>query len=417
MAREIFRKAALDRHVAPEPTDRRVVLVGRGSVAALAFVGLALAVALAWGMLGRIPTYAAAEGILVERGGNLSTVEAPGAGVVSAVIPALGDQVRRGQVLARLERGDTEQRVANAREALAERQTALKRLRTQTAAVQEMRRASAEARRQALDDQLVAAKRRADLLRQQVADNEDLASKGVVARRSVQQTRADQLDALGEVARINSQASELNYQEQEFAGQQQQRLLDAEFTVEEAVHQLRELESQARFAGEVLASADGRLIESATQAGESVAAGQTLFVIERTGEGLEALLFVPPRQGKLIAIGQAANIEPSHAKREEFGVVLGAVEWVSEFPSTPPGMKAVLRNDDLVRAFSKDGAPFAARVRLRRDPQTANGYAWSSDRGAEIPLSTGTLVKAEVTVREQAPITLMLPLLRELSGL
>ncbi|MBF0306355.1 MAG: NHLP bacteriocin system secretion protein [Alphaproteobacteria bacterium] len=415
--REIFRKTALDRHVAPEPTDRRVALVGRGSVAALVFVGLGLAVALAWGILGRIPTYATAEGILVERGGALSTVEAPGAGVVTRLIPALGDTVKRGQVLALLERGDTEQRVANARESVEERNTALERLRAQIATVREVRRASAEARRKALDDQLVAARRRADLLRQQVADNEELAAKGVVARRSVQQTRADQLDSLGEVARINSQASELDYQEQEFAAQQQQRILDAEFALEEAHHQLKEIESQARFASEVRATADGRLIEAATQAGESVVTGQTLFVLERAGEGLEALLFVPPRQGKLIAAVQPANIEPSHAKREEFGVVLGDTEWVSEFPSTPPGMKAVLRNDDLVRAFSKDGAPFAARVKLRRDPQTTNGFAWSSRRGAEMTLSPGTLVKAEVTVREQAPITLMLPLLRELSGL
>ena len=72
-------------------------------------------------------------------------------------------------------------------------------------------------------------------------------------------------------------------------------------------------------------------------------------------------------------------------------------------------MAAVLHNDTLVKRFSHEGAPYAAVVRLQRDATTASGYRWSSGKGPPIRLSSGTLVRAEVTTREQPPFDLVVP--------
>ena len=80
-------------------------------------------------------------------------------------------------------------------------------------------------------------------------------------------------------------------------------------------------------------------------------------------------------------------------------------------------MMAVLQNRQLVTRFSAHGAPYEARVGLIANAAGASGYAWASCNGPPVILSSGTTATAEVTVREQTPISLLLPLLRAKTGL
>jgi HlyD family secretion protein len=97
--------------------------------------------------------------------------------------------------------------------------------------------------------------------------------------------------------------------------------------------------------------------------------------------------------------------------------MIGTVASISEFPVTPEGMAAVLHNEALAKRFSGKGAPYAVVVQLQRDTKAASGYRWSSGKGPPIRLSTGTLVRAEVTTREQPPVDLVVPIMRRLSGI
>jgi HlyD family secretion protein len=111
------------------------------------------------------------------------------------------------------------------------------------------------------------------------------------------------------------------------------------------------------------------------------------------------------------------QISPTTAPREEYGTIFGTIATVSGFPATADGMMTVLRNRELVRQFSVTGPPYRAIVRLDRDPESTSGFRWTSDRGRQLELRSGTLAKAEVTVRSQRPIELVIPLLREWSGI
>jgi HlyD family secretion protein len=111
------------------------------------------------------------------------------------------------------------------------------------------------------------------------------------------------------------------------------------------------------------------------------------------------------------------NLEPSTVKREEFGMMLGKVETVSDFPMTPQGMAAVLHNDSLVTRFSREGAPYAATVVIEQDASTETGYRWAVGDGPKIHLTSGTLTRAEITTRRQRPLDLIIPLIKHITGI
>jgi HlyD family secretion protein len=145
--------------------------------------------------------------------------------------------------------------------------------------------------------------------------------------------------------------------------------------------------------------------------------GTPVIQIETEGETLEAVIYMPPDRGKNVKPGMEVRVEPTTIKREEYGSLVGRVITISEFPVTPQGMAAILHNDALVSRFSRDGAPYATRVRLENNPATMSGFRWSSGTGPPLRLSSGTLARAEVTTREQPPIDLVIPVIRRLTGI
>jgi HlyD family secretion protein len=111
------------------------------------------------------------------------------------------------------------------------------------------------------------------------------------------------------------------------------------------------------------------------------------------------------------------RVSPSTVKREEFGSMLGKVVWAAEFPSTQKGMNRVLGNEALVEKLMKEGPPIQVNVALDRDASTPTGYRWSSSTGPSLSISSGTLATGAVVVREERPIRLILPKVREKLGL
>ncbi len=132
---------------------------------------------------------------------------------------------------------------------------------------------------------------------------------------------------------------------------------------------------------------------------------------------MQAESYVPVANGKTVAAGMAVQISPSTAAREEYGFLLGKVTYVSDFPATREGMMRVLSNESLVTALSTQGPPFAVYADLLADARSPSGYAWSSGTGSELAINSATPCEVFITVREQRPLELLLPLLCQFSGL
>jgi HlyD family secretion protein len=413
----LYRKAALVAHRAPERLDRRVQLIGRGTWMALAVLYATIGGAIVWSIIGSIPTYVSGNGILINTGGAVVQVLSPAAGIVGEIDVSVGDTVQAGQTLATLTRKDLATQLRNALQAQSEAADDEKRAERDIAQAQTARHAANQRRQSALQQQAQSSRQRESEVAAALANDEALLKQGMTTLSVVLQARSDRAQAAQAAAQAAADLAQLEQQEAEASAQDARTLSNAAQGFSDARRKVAELETSTAITTVFTAPAAGRITEVLGTREMSINNAQPLFAIETGSEGLEAMIFVDPQQGKQVKPGQEVRLEAGTAKKEEYGTVQGTVTWISAFPSSTEGMRSILQNDDLAHTFSAKGPPFAVRVRLTPDSSTVSGYRWTSEKGRLLALSSGTLMNGSVVTERQAPITLVLPLLRKITGL
>ncbi|MGI4847649.1 MAG: NHLP bacteriocin system secretion protein [Janthinobacterium lividum] len=186
----------------------------------------------------------------------------------------------------------------------------------------------------------------------------------------------------------------------------------------EAQAGLRRLRLEHRLASTIVSLFDGIAVEMMAYQGDVVRKGQSVLSVEVNHGALEAMLYLPPQSNaKLIKPGMRAQVSPATSRKERFGYLVGSVSTVAKFPSTEQGMKATFDNPGLIREMTSEGPPIAVQVTLLPDPATRSGYRWSSRSGAQVELSSGTLVTGTVVIENRRPVSLVVPMLRQGLGL
>jgi HlyD family secretion protein len=412
-----FRAVALQRAASPEQLDH-LVSITKPFDWILTFVTcLALAAALTWGIIGRIPTRAAGEGILISGGGRVVDAVSAAAGRLSSINVAVGDHVLQGQAIAQIAQTDIQQRHTSAVEVFREREREHADL-TSKIASELASKGQNFAKLEAAFNQVVkATDQRIDYLTVDLKNLEDLLAKGYTTRRNVEDRRRDLADAQQRKEDARNEILKLRSQKTDLETQRARDIQQSEFTLNDARRQMDAIAGMLNQNTQVISPIEGRVLEVKVSAGSVLAVGTPVIAIESEGTELEALVYIPAERGKSVKPGMQVSIEPSTVKREEFGTMVGTIVTVSDFPITPQGMAAVLHNDSLVSRFSHDGAPYAATVSLEQDPATVSGYRWAVGKGPPLRLTSGTLTRAEVTTRNQRPLDLVLPLIKRLTGI
>jgi biotin carboxyl carrier protein len=160
----------------------------------------------------------------------------------------------------------------------------------------------------------------------------------------------------------------------------------------------------------------GQVLEVFVEEGSVIDKGTLLMTVEPPGDRLQALVYVPVGDGQKVQPGMRVEISPSTAKKSEFGYLLGTVTKVSHFPASHEAMKRILENEELVRSLTRDSPCLQIAADLIADGDTVSGYRWSSSQGPPAPLYSGTPCRALITVRQQRPVRLVVPTVRDLLG-
>ena len=409
---ESFRNGETEHFRSPEHLDRALYVTTPKAWLALCTLMVMLAAVVAWAVLGEISTHVQAEGIILSRGGMVFDTVSSADGRLARIVPGAGDIVAEGDLVAEIFDAETMERYLGAVSLKDERTRTLRDREAEAMKENALAERNIVRHRARLDKLERTGRQLVKKLHKRLQDDQALLARGLINREIVVRgeqamdlARRNLFDAMRR--RDELQAGDLRRRNELTA-----RVTNAKAAHLEAERQVNELTALIK-TWRILAPVSGRVTEIMAQVGATLEPGQSVLGIETGGEGLDALFYASPVDGKRIEAGMPALVSPATARREEFGSMIGTVERLSEFPATLDGMMAVLRNQDLARAFSRDGPPYTGRVALTLDPSTVSGFAWTSPRAVDVDITPGTLAAVEVEVSRRPPIALVVPWVKE----
>jgi HlyD family secretion protein len=415
----IFRKVSLERLASPEQLDQLMRVTDLRGWAALVAGGLVLVTGLAWGVAGRIPEHVAGTGMLVKSGGILQVTPNSGGRVVDLAVD-VGANVAEGQVVGRIAQPELADRVQAAKadlEHLRAERTELLQFSAHNVSLQQnyldQESASLEQSKAAAEESLI-------WLQQRIASQEQLVQQGLLTRSTLAATRQQADQTREKIASAKAQLTQLETRRLAARNDHADKVRQSAARIDAQVAHLADLERQLRTGTEVVAPAAGRVLEIMTDRGNLVAAGEPIMSVSLSGRAvkeLEAVIFIPSVHGKRVRPGMSIQIAPSTVKQEEYGLMVGRVTYVSDFPATGRGMQRILKNEKLASALAGGDAPYELHADLVLDPSTTSKYKWTSSKGPPLRIQSGTLATANVEVSARRPIEMVIPLIRKYTGI
>jgi HlyD family secretion protein len=411
----IFRKVALDRLSSPEQLDELLrVSNTRSWLAFIALLAL-IAVSIVWAGTGSIPVTTSGSGIIVRTGGVLNVVS-PTSGVLLELKGRVGDEVEKGQVVARIAQPELLERLKAARAVLFELRN--QRLRSATVGQNErdLQIAAISRQRENVKHTVEVLTGQLRLASEQVRVATELLAKGLITDQQRIAAEEKQAAIQGQIDALHAQLKQIDADEYlhrmqpvQTDAEMQQHVADQERTV-------AALEQELTLNTNVVTVYAGEVLEVKVQPGASVTVGTPILSMQPREKQLELLFYVPHADAKDVRTGMDVEVSPSTVKRSEFGYMKGKTTYVSDYPSTPQALMTNFQNEVLVNTLTHNGPVTEIRVRLQEDARTHSGFAWSSSRGPLIDISSGTFCSGRIITRIQRPITLVVPFLKDKLG-
>ncbi len=414
---QLFRKVALQRLSSPDRVDALLGLRRPPTPWIWASAAIALLAALYWGIAGRVEQKVAGRCILISPSG-VAEISAAAAGRVTNLAVRVGDRVVPGQEIGRILREDLFEQIEQALARLGELERRQKEVAGFGTLTGKQTQQAGNAERASIDEQMRLAAERAKAFEQRLEVESGLAAQGLITRQTTLDTEQALAGQILERERLRDRAKQLVLQSAEEDRQRNRERISIEFQVSEARRNLGALRDMERQTAPVVSPYAGRVIEVKAHNGMSVSYGAEILQIERSakdGVAIEAALYLPGGAGKRVLPGMPVELVPDYVKRQEFGFLRAKVLQVSEYPTSTPGMRPLVQNDNLLKELSGTHAPIFARAGL---DQAANGaFVWSAAAFKPPAVRSGALCHAEVTVGTHRPIELLLPALRSVLGI
>lgn len=401
----------------PDQLDNLVQVSSSASwLLLIAFSALVVA-SLIWGVFGRIDTRVESEGVFL--GGSIHYLAARGSGQVLAIRVAPGDSVSPGQVVAEIEQPDLDRQLADAQTKLSAAQDDYEQLKAFSQREAELKREYLQKQRETLERSIQEAQDRLQVLTGQMANERELADKGVLTQRDLLPT-LDTFNATNSnLERSRAELTQLRSTELRDQFNAGKDLLTAERAIFDAQREVDEARDDLARKGQIVSTAAGVVLAVLAEQGGLVSDGQDVIklgVSEPDTRDLYVLAYVPADEAKKVSVGMDVNIAPNTALPEKDGYVRGRVLSVSAFPATNDEMKLALKNEPLVARLAKSGEPFRVEIEVLKEPETPSGLAWTSGSGPDLVIDSGTLAKVFIVVDRRRPIELVIPSIKGLVG-
>ena len=438
----------------------------------LTFAGL-IGAGVIWSIFGRIPVTVEGRGVLILPR-QVIPFQSNVAGQLQSLHVKVGDCVQRDQILATMEPTGTkqlglleekrtqrerqfqdtatlsQQRTITEQQAIAtNRNTLSQRLQdslTLTPTLRTRGLAAQQEQRRSLEQRLENARSLLPVLKTRLDERQLLSSQGAISKDSTLQVQMDYtesqeaiakleaelkqldlqsteterqyLDNLNQVSQLQTQLRELDNKSAQFDQESLALKTQGDRELQEINREIAILKQQIEGNSQIISTQAGCISELNASLGQVLAAGTRLGYLQVTEPAptLKGLSYLAIKDGKRVKTGLAITITPDTVQRERFGGIIGRVEKVATLPSTREGILAAIGNADIAQTFGSNGAVIEIESALETDPNTVSGYKWSSSQGITDQITSGTTATVKITLEERAPITFVLPFLRELGG-
>jgi HlyD family secretion protein len=473
----LFREKSLERLSSPERLDQLMEVVNPKSWLPLLSLTSLVAAAGLWSIYGRIPITIEGRGVLVYPS-NVVPLQSKNSGQLSDLTVEVGDTVKKGQILGTINQTELQKQLQQQRTKLAQLQSqnqavsSLQALRIEQEkhSIQQQRQylqqriqelqsltpllkttsnESLKQQRQSLQQRLQHVQgmtpiyqQRLDIRQQlfaervithdvlldaqvQVQENQDTISKLQTQLTELDVTATEQekahRDNLSTIANLRSQLQALESRQANLAQEDLEAVTLRQKEIQAVQRDIAQLEVQLNENSQIISPHSGRIVELAVNTGQVVNPGTRLGTLDAANPDSEmvGITYFSVGDGKKIKPGMTLQITPQTVKRERFGGIVGAVKDISTFPITQAAAAKVVGNPEIVADLVSNQPAGLMQVvaDLHPDSTTFSGYKWSSSKGPELNISSGTTTTVRVTIEERAPITFILPILRSSSGI
>jgi HlyD family secretion protein len=477
---ELFRKKALDRAASPEQLDRPIQLVRPQHWLPIIGCSSLMITGITWSIKGSIPITVAGQGVLIYPStiidtqsvgaGQLSQVNVKVGdfvkkGDILAMIaqPELAKQLQLKQ--AKLTELQTQShqvqslqtnRSSVADEVLVQQQQSLK---SQIQRAQKMVPQLKERLRQqqwlknqgagSLRSQIQLAQKMVPQLKERLRQRQWLKNQGAGSGEDVLKVQQEYLQAVEKVTTLTTQLRELEVGGENVSKVQQEYLQGIEKVttlttqlreldtkkpqqveqnyqasttnqnqIQDLQREIAQLKSQLQKDNQIIAQHSGKILELTMTPGQVLTAGAKVAILEARSPAaqLVGLSFFANGEGKQIQPGMKIEMTPNSVQRERFGGITGTVTTVAPQPITPEGAVKLIGNATLAQSLMGQESKIQVAAKLQTDPANKSGFHWSSSKGPDFQVSSGSMANVRITVEERAPITFVLPFLKSWSG-
>lgn len=200
------------------------------------------------------------------------------------------------------------------------------------------------------------------------------------------------------------------------------RSLDVQIIEKKA--NLKQLKSQLRDEYYVNSPIDGKIININYQTGDypsnnvplaTVVADSALQYKENN------IVVATAKSGDIdkLSIGDYALFTPDNVERNRFGGIVAKVLKVQRSPITPEFLVNNIGSKQIANKLTSDEKLFYMQLSLKADKDTPTGFRWSSGSGPDksIKIFPNLLGKTTIYYQKRAPITYVMPFIRQLIGL
>jgi HlyD family secretion protein len=404
MFRLPFRSEALDELSSPEQLDEAIQVTSPMSWLAAAILLFIVGATLIWSLFGTIRTRVQGDGMITYQDARHIDIVSRHEGYLAELLVRDGDQVARGDMVARIENNAMAQHHEQAVRTLEEIQREIERLeRARDEDINELTRVAQE-KRSSLTKSLSDGEALGDILQKRIQDKEADGGDELL------QLRQQALRAAQNQDRFRTDLAQLDVMQNERLSVWRKMLLQANQRLARQQIETTRLAAEMETPLTVQAFANGKIVEVLAGVGTFLLPNTPIYRMTNQVSGLYALTFFSGDAAGRIEPGMQAQVSLSTSSEEEFGSLRGVVRDVSRFRLSSDALMTLLGNRQLVERFSRLGAPLAVEVDLLK--RSDGLYEWTTSQSAPFEMEPGMPANVSISIREQRPMTILIPALR-----